>query len=148
MKCTLSNIDLQMTERWGVKIDCDSRRALPDSRRESLKRRSTTRLPLLRLVSVSICFSAIALLLPSHLSVSTWTSAEAECLCLEDGERPKQKQVGFFPARHRLDPRRDNDPSRRHKTGSRFHQIASYSKRISVIIGHQLANGLGAPLLI
>ena len=148
MKCPLSNTDLQMTERSGVKIDCDSRRALGVSRREALKRRSTTRLSLLRLVSVSIWFAAIAVLMPSHLSVSTWTSAEAECFCHEGGERSKQKQLGFFSARHRLDPRRRHDLSRPHEAGSRLQQIASYADRVPAIVGHQLANGLGAPLLI
>jgi hypothetical protein len=103
---------------------------------------------LLRLVSVSICFAAIAVVLPSHLSVSTWTLAEAECLCQEDGERSKHKQVGFFSARHRLDPRRRNDPSRPHEASSRLHQVALYAERIPAIVGHQLANDLGAPLLI
>lgn len=123
-------------------------RALGVSRREALGPRSTTRLPLLRLVSVAICIGAVAVFQLPHLAVSMWTSTEAECLCQEDGERSKQKQVRLSSARYRLDNRLHSHLSRPHETGGRLHQVASYAGRVPAIVGHQLANGLGAPLLI
>jgi len=115
----------------------------------ALRVRSTTRLPLSRLVSVLICLCAFAFLpLPQH-AVLTWTeSAEGKCPCQKDRESPEGELVVWSSARRHLNDRRHSDLSRPYETGDRLHQIASYAGRPLAMVGHQLANGLCAPLLI
>ncbi len=110
--------------------------------------RSKRRLTFSRLVSVSICLCAFGFLPLPQLAVLTWVeSAERECPCQKDGERSEQEVVPRLSAR-RLDDRRHSDLSRPHETGDQFRQIASCTGRLPAIVGHQLANGLCAPLLI
>ena len=118
--------------------------------------RSTTRLPLSRLVSVSICLCAFAFLPLPQLAVMTWAeSAPGECPCQEgkcprqeDGKRSEEELVVWSSSRLRLKDLRHNDLRRLHKTGDRPHQIASCAGGLPARAGHQLANGLCAPLLI
>ena len=115
----------------------------------ALRVRSTTRLPLSRLVSVSICLCAVAFLPLPQLAVLTWAeSAERECPCQEGRESFEEELIVGSSACRRLNDRRHSDLSRPHETGDRLHQIASYAGRLPAMVGHQLANGLCAPLLI
>ncbi len=75
-------------------------------------------------------------------------SAEGKCPCQRDGESSEEELVAGSSARRRLNHRRHSDLSRPHETGDRLHQIASHVRPHLVIVGRQLANGLGAPLLI
>jgi len=108
---------------------------------------STTWLPLSQLVSVSIWFCAFAFLPLPQLGMLT-DSAEGGCPCQKDGESSEKEVVFRSSARRRLNHRRHSDHSRPHETGDRIHLIASHVRPRLVIVGHQLANGLGAPLLI
>ncbi len=115
----------------------------------ALRVRSKTQLPFSRLVSVSIYLFAFTFIPPPQLGGLTWAeSAEAECPYEEDRENAEEELVVCSSARRRLKHRRHSDLSRPHETGDRLHQIASYAGRLPAIVGHQLANGLCAPLLI
>ena len=115
----------------------------------ALRVRSTTRLPLSRLVSVSICLCAFAVLPLPQLGVLTWTeSAEANHPCQENGESSEQELVVCSSARRRLNDQRHSDHSRPHETGNGLHHIASFADSLPTIVGHHLANGRCSPLLI
>ena len=75
-------------------------------------------------------------------------SAEGGCPCQKDGESSEEEVVFRFSVRRRLNHRRHSDLRQPHETDDRFHQIASHVRPRLVIVGHQLANGLGAPLLV
>jgi hypothetical protein len=114
-----------------------------------LKVGSVTRLDFLRLVSVSVCLCAFTVLSAPQYAMLTWAeSAETECPCQEEGERSGEERVVCASARHRTDDRRHHDVRRPHKADHRFSPTAPCSRRLPAIIGHQLANGLCAPLLI
>ena len=98
---------------------------------------------------VLICLCAFAVLPFPQLGVLIWAeSAEGECTRQENRESSEETLVVWSSARRRLNNRHHSDHSRPHETGDRLHQIASHAGRLPVIVGHQLANGLGAPLLI
>ena len=102
-----------------------------------------------RLVSASICLCAFAALPLHHLPGLTLVeSADGECPFEEDGKRSEEERIVFPSARRRLIPGCYRDLRRPHEAGDRLHQIASYASRSPAIVGHQLANGLCAPLLI
>ena len=75
-------------------------------------------------------------------------SAEAERPCNEDGERSEEELVARSSAHRRLSDRRLSDVGQPRETSDRLLHIASYAGRLPAIVGHQLANGLCAPLLI
>jgi hypothetical protein len=115
----------------------------------ALRVRSITRLAFSWLVSVSVCLCALTFIPLPQFAVLTWAdSAEGKCPCQRDGESSEEELVVGSSARRRLNHRRHSDLSRPHETGNRLHQIASYAGRLPAIVGHQLANGLGAPLLV
>jgi hypothetical protein len=111
----------------------------------TLRVRSTTLLSLSRLISVSICLCGFMLLPVSQLPLLTWVEL-TEGECPEEGESSKEERVVCSSARRRLNDRRHSDlaPSRQ-AVGCR---IVSHVSCPSVIVGHQFANGLRAPLLI
>jgi hypothetical protein len=110
---------------------------------------STTRVAFSRLVSVSICLCALAFLPLPQLGVLTWVElAERECPRQEGGESAEEELVVWNSARRRLNDQRCSALSRPHETTDRLHQIASHAGRLTAIVGHQLTNGLCAPLLI
>ena len=113
----------------------------------ALSVRSTTRLALSRLVSVSVCLCAVAFLPLPQISVSAWAEqTEAERPSEEDRERSSEDVVRFS-ARPRLSYRRHFELDQLHETGDYLHQITSYAGCRPVIVGHRLPNGLRAPLL-
>ena len=113
----------------------------------ALRVQLTTRLPLSQLVSLTIWFCAFAFLPLPQLGMLT-ESAEGGCPCQGDGESSEEEVVVRSSARRRMNHRRHSDLSRPHETGDRLHQIGSHVRPRLVIVGHQLASGLGAPLLI
>ena len=129
--------------------NCD--KILGISRRKTLMAlslRSTTRLPLSGLVVVSICLCAVAVLPLPQLAVLTWVApAEAECPCQEDRDSSEEEIVFCSSAHRRLNRLQHRDLSRIHETGGQLHQNTSYASHLPAIVGHQLANGLCAPLL-
>ncbi len=165
---TLERNDLQVTERSVVEIDYftvspkyrifpvlpslqNCSEDLGVSRWKALmalRARSTTRLAFSRLASVSICLCAFALLpLPEFVLVTCVEAAEAESPSQENRDSSEEELV-CSSARRRLNHRRHSDLSRSYETCDRLDQIASYAGRFPTIVGHQLANGLCAPLLI
>jgi hypothetical protein len=116
----------------------------------ALRLRSTIRLALSRLVSVSVCLCAFTFLPLPQLAGTTWTeSSEAEFpLEEEDGKSAEEELAVGSSARRRLNHRRGRNLSLPYETGNpRCHSTPSGS-RLLAIVGHQLANGLGAPLLV
>ena len=102
-----------------------------------------------RLMYVSVYLCIFSFLPAPQVSVLAWAqSAEVECPCEEDGERSNQEQVVSSSARRPLKDRHHRDLTRLHEIGDRFHPIASCDGRRQAIVGHRLANGLCAPLLI
>jgi len=74
-------------------------------------------------------------------------SAETECPCKEDGERSEKELVDWCSAHSRSNIRRHRDPGRPPGNCKQRQQVTTPAKRFPAIIGHQLANGLCAPLL-
>jgi len=102
-----------------------------------------------RLVPVLTCLCAF--LLFSTLQVAALAgpgSVETECPCKEYGERSEKELVDWCSAHIRSNNRCHQGLSRppeKRKQPQRVHKIA---ERVPAIVGHQLANGLCAPLLI
>jgi len=115
---------------------------------------STMRLAFSRLVSVTMCFCALAFLpLPQHAVLALVETSEAECPPVqEEGERSKEELVVRSPARRRSNNRVHCGINRSRKAYVCFQQSNSQSNscavRLPAIVGHQIANGLRAPLLI
>jgi hypothetical protein len=113
----------------------------------ALRERSTTRLTSSRLVSVSICLCAFAFLpLPDLAMLTCAASVETECPCQGEGESSKEERVVCSSARRRLNDRCHSDRSWPDESGARLRHITPYAGRLPATIGHQLANGLCAPL--
>ena len=111
--------------------------------------RSITRLTFSRLVSVSVCLCAFALLPFPQLAVLTWAeSVEGGCPFQADEKSFKEELVVWSSARRRLNHRRHVESAKLSETGDRLHPTAAYAHPNAVIVGHRLANGLRAPLLI
>ena len=115
----------------------------------ALQVRSTTRLAFSRLVSVSICLCAFAVLpFPQFALLTCAAPAEAESPSHEDRENSEEELVVRSSARRNLNHRDRSLLIRSHDTRIPLHQIAAYAGYLPMIVGHQLANGLRAPLLI
>ncbi len=115
----------------------------------AFRARSATWLILSGLRSVSICLCAFAFLPFPQLVQLTWTeSAERKCPSQGDRESSGEELVVWSSARRRLNDRRHSDLIRPPETGDRLCRIASCAGFPLAIVGHHLANGLGAPLLI
>ena len=117
--------------------------------RMTLHVRPTTRMPLSRLITVSIyqC-TFVALLLPQVAVLARPGATEAERPCQKNDERSENEQVVSASIHRRLKDRRHCNFIRQHGIGGKFAQVAWYDGRLPSIVGHQLSNGLRAPLLI
>jgi len=115
----------------------------------ALSEQSTMRPAFSRLVSVSICLCALVFLpLTQHVVLALAESSEAECPLQEEGESSKEELVVRSPVRRRSNERVQCGLSHSRKPHVCFQKNSSYAVRLSAIVGHQLANGLCAPLLI
>lgn len=102
-----------------------------------------------RLVSALICLSVLALLpLPQYAVLTLAESSEMECPLQEEGEKPQEELVVKSPVRRRSNDRLQSGYHRSRKASCCFQHGTFYDVRLPVIVGHQLANGLSAPLLI
>ncbi len=111
--------------------------------------RSKARRFFLQLVTVSISFCVFAFLPLSHLTGLTCVeSSEVECPCEDDAANSSEELAVCSSTRRRLHDRRHSELQRRQESGSFPQQIASAAARRPALVGHQLANGLSAPLLI
>ena len=112
------------------------------------RRRSATRLHSTRLVAVLICLWAfVTLPIPQSTVPASAETSEAEYPCQEDREISEEELVVCSSARRRLNIRRHRVLGPRHESSDRFHQITSYAQRFPALVGHQLRNGICAPLL-
>jgi hypothetical protein len=103
-----------------------------------------------RLVSVSVCLCAFSFLAPPQLSMQARAeSAEERSPCEEEGENSEEELVVGSSLRRGSKARRQSGGiSRPYKSVDRLRRSASYVGCSPAIVGHQLANGVCAPLLI
>jgi len=115
----------------------------------ALKGRPTTRLIISQLASVSVglCLFTFTpfLLLAGPTGVEV---AEGECPFQKNRESPEEELAAESSACRRLNNRRHSGLRWPRETSDRLHQSDSHTGRPLAIVGHQLANGLCAPLLI
>ena len=103
---------------------------------------------LTRLLAVSLC-AFVALPLPQFFVLTHVQAVESECPCHEDKDTSEKELVVGSSVRRRLS-RSVGDTGVRRTFGpvGRPQKAASYMRLLPAIVGHQLANGLCAPLLI
>ena len=112
----------------------------------ALRGQSTTRTAFSRFVSVSVCLCAFLVLPFPQLTVLTCGApAETESSSQEERESAEEELVVCPAAGRNLNDRRHIWS---HDNRDPLHQIAAYAAKLPVIVGHRLANGLCAPLLI
>lgn len=119
------------------------------------------RMPSLRItrfVPVSICFCAFFSVSQVD-ALACVVSAEMESPCKGDGERSENELVDRCSAhgrpKHSRRSKHGRSNNRRHQGLNRplekckqCQRVPTIAERVPAIIGHQLANGLCAPLLI
>ena len=114
-----------------------------------LTQQATNRSAFSGLVAVSICLSTMSALPIPHHSVVTWAeSAEDECPSEKEREGSEKEQVVRHSQRHQLKKRHPGNFRRCHELDRRPLQATSFDDRPLGSVGHQLANGICAPLLI
>ncbi len=96
-----------------------------------------------------ICLCAVGFLAAPSMTVNACCVgfAEGECPCEENGEGAENEVIGCSLARHRLSEQRHRAHRQPHDTGDRPERIASGTTHLPATVGHQLANGVRAPLL-
>lgn len=108
--------------------------------------RLTPELLVARLLTVSICLFSFAVLpLPQLFMLTGGQSIETECPCQEDGEKPEEELLGTS-VRQRLSVCKTS-ADRRVAGADNFHNKPSKA-HFPAIVGHRLANGNFAPLVI
>ncbi len=113
-----------------------------------LRGRFTKRRIFSRLLPIIVSLCAFSILPLPQLVGTTWAeSSEAECPFEEDGESSEEELVVTASNRRRF-RNHHRGVSLFHRTSDHSRQIDSYGSRPAAIIGHQLANGLRAPLVI
>ena len=110
--------------------------------------RPTKRRDFSRWGSVLICLCAFALLPLPQLACLASAESTEQCPCHEDLERCVKKLAVWPSARQRLREGQHSASGPAVKPGIQVVEVASNTGRLPVIVGHQLANGLRAPLLI
>ena len=114
-----------------------------------LRRQTITRSAFSRLVTVSMCFYAFSAMPIPQFRVLTWAeSAEDECPSEKDREGAEEERVERNSERRRLKKRPHSNFGQFPELGRHHLQITSLGDPPLGVIGHQLANGICAPLLI
>ena len=109
----------------------------------------TPKLHVSRFFTVSIYLCALTFLpVPQVATLARTESAEAESPCKEDGKRSEKELSDWCSAHGRSNDQRHRGPSRPPEKNNRRQRITRIVGRVPAIIGHQLANGLCAPMLI
>lgn len=115
----------------------------------ALREHLTTPRNFSQFISVLICFSVFTFSAFPQLPLLTQAElAEEKCPSEKDEKNSEEELIVCSSARRRLNKRRHNHLCLPHATGKSPRQIASNANRFLAIVGHQLANGLCAPLLI
>lgn len=113
------------------------------------RQRLTGRLPLTRLLSVSICLCAFAFAPTPHFAMLAGAkSVDAECPTEQDGEQRPEELVVCSSTRHRTPQRDHRDHPRLDAPQVHFRHGSLRTDHLLRPSGHRLANGLCAPLLI
>jgi hypothetical protein len=95
-----------------------------------------------------VCLFAVTLIMPPHLAaIAAADSTESETPVEEDEEANESELIVSSPRGRRSVDRKD-DAKYRILATARCRKAASYSRPISAIVGHQLANHVAAPRLI
>lgn len=98
--------------------------------------------------SLSVCLCAFCLVMPLEVaSLASSDSTESECPSEEGGKSSEDELVVSSSRRSRLDESKHSRPDFVPKTAS-LRSFDSYKPPTSAIVGHRLANGLSAPLLL
>ena len=115
----------------------------------ALRGRPTTRLIISRLASVSVGLCLFTFIpLPLLAGTTGVEAAEGECPFQKDRENPEEELAVWSSTCRRLNDWRNSGHRWPRETGDRLHQSDPGAGRPLAIVGHQLANGLCAPLLI
>jgi hypothetical protein len=108
----------------------------------AIKEQSKKRFLLSRLVTVTIGLCALSIVpIPQSSVLERAESTETECLCEEERAEARMS------ARRRLKRLQYHERMTFFEIGN-LRQVAISASRSSAIIGHRLANGLCAPLLV
>jgi hypothetical protein len=101
-----------------------------------------------RLLAACLCVF-LALPLPQFFVLTNVQAVESECPCHEDKDTSEEELVVRSSVRRRLSRSVGDTRVRRTFGPVGSHQTASsYMRQLPAIVGHQLAHGLCAPLLI
>jgi len=115
----------------------------------SQRRQRKPGLRITRIVPVSICLCAFILFPTLQVTALAGPeSSETACHYKEDGETSEKELVDWFSTHRRSNNRPHQGLNR--LSGNRIHpqRVLATANRVSANVGHQLANGLCAPLLI
>jgi hypothetical protein len=115
----------------------------------TLRVRLTRRLFWSRLVSVPICLCVFAFL-PFHdlAALSCAEVSEGGSPCHDHEECNDREQTDWSRSRRRLNDLPEDSRKPPPKCGARQKQLSRHAVPFQATIGHQLANGLRAPLLL
>lgn len=86
--------------------------------------------------------------IPQHRVLTCAESAEDECPSEEDREGAEKERVVRNSERRRLKKRRHSNCGQCLELGKHHLQVTSFDDRPLGVVGHQLANGICAPLRI
>jgi hypothetical protein len=114
----------------------------------TLTERSITQLTFSRLASVLAFLCAFTVLpLPQISGLARAETCESECPCEEDGENLEEELVVSASTRRRLH-NRCHDVCQFYGVNVPLRQFSSHGNSPQATVGHFLANGLRAPLVI
>ena len=108
-----------------------------------------TRKPLAKLMTIWVCIGAFSLFCSPQISVVSWVqNSQQQAPTQEDNEDSEEAREVISSARHRENKRRDTIVCRLKNPSKRPVPARIVTSAELAIIGHQLANGLCAPLLV
>ena len=111
--------------------------------------RPAYRILIARLLAVPICLCVfVALPLPQFVVLTGAHGAESERPCHEDEDTSEEELVARSSVRRRLRSVGSTRVRRIFGTVGRPQKTSSYVRQPPAIVGHQLVNGLCAPLMI
>ena len=101
------------------------------------------------MASVIVCLCTFSLMMPPQVAtLVSSVSTEAECPSKEDGETTEKELVVASTRRRRCEDHRGHNSLFLASKANHIYRAVSYVRPACVKTGHQLANGLAAPLLI
>jgi hypothetical protein len=102
-----------------------------------------------RLAVVPVCLCVLMFSPTDHLAMQSWAESPGEeCPGHHDGDHREVELTACSSSQHRLRNWSRHQFSRRREARNRHDRVASSAVDRRAIVGHQLANGLCAPLLL